>query len=134
MTKQSDDIKAIRQLVQDWHSDWQNSDIESILSLFTEDPVLLPQGQTAIFGKVAIRSLYQAFFAAYTVKGECNIEEVEVSGDLGYVWVNYTLTATPRAEGVPINEDSKTVFLVRRQTDDSWKIARLIDNSNREKA
>lgn len=131
MTKQNDDVKAIRQLVQDWHNGWQDSDIESILSLFTDEPVLLPQGWPPVSGREAIHSLYQSFFEAFTVKGECHIEEVEVSGDLGYIWVNYTLTATPKAEGEPINEDSKTVFIVRRQPDNTWNISRLIDNSNR---
>ena len=52
------------------------------------------------------------------------------SGDLGYIWVSYTLTATPKGEGEVINEDSKTLFIVRRQSDNHWKIARLMDNSN----
>ncbi len=132
MADQSDDVKAIRQLVHDWHDGWQNSDIESILSLFAEYPVLLPQGRPPVSGRKEIRSLYQSFFKVFTVKGECDIEELEVSGDLGYIWVNYTLTATPLAGGKQIEEDSKTIFIVRRQLDNTWKISRLIDNSNRE--
>jgi len=38
MTKQSDDVEAIRQLVQDWHGGWQNSDIAALLALFTDEP------------------------------------------------------------------------------------------------
>lgn len=130
MTKKSDDIKAIREIVQAWHDGWQASDIESILSLFTDDPILLPPGQSPVFGREAIRSLYQTFFDAYTVKGECHVEEIEVSGDLGYVWVNYALTASPKGEGEPIHDNSKSLFLVRRQKDRNWKIARLMVNSN----
>jgi uncharacterized protein (TIGR02246 family) len=133
MANQSDDVAAIKQLVQDWHAGWQDSDVEALLALFTDDPVLMPDGQPSVMGKDAIRSLYEAFFAVYIVKGECDLQEVEVSCDLGYFWVNYTLTATPKAGGAKIKDDSKSVFIVRRQGDDSWKIARLMDNSNREK-
>ena len=132
MTKQSDDIVAIKQLVQDWHAGWLNSDIEGLLALFTNDPVLMPQGQRVVKGKAAIRSLYEAFFAAYTVTGECKLEDIEVSGDLGYFWVNYTLTATPKGEGKVIKDDSKSIFILRRQAESTWKIARLMDNSNKE--
>jgi len=58
--------------------------------------------------------------------------EIEVSGDLGYFWNSYTLTATPKAGGEQIKAEGKSIFIVRRQNDNSWKIARLIDNSDQE--
>lgn len=134
MTKQSDDVEAIKELVQDWHAGWENSDSEALIALFTDDPVLMPERQPVVIGKAAIRSLYDSFFERYTVKGECKVEDIEVSGNLGYFWVNYTLTATPKGEGDQIKDDSKSVFIVRRQADNSWKIARLIANSNRSQA
>jgi len=132
MTQPGDEVRAIEQLMQEWHAGWQNSDIETLLALFTDDAVLMPQGQPIVKGKAAIRSLYEAFFKRYRVNGECQLQEVEVSGDLGYFWVNYTLTATPKGEGEQIKDDSKSVFIVRRLADNAWKIARLMDNSNRE--
>jgi len=133
MTKPSVEVGAIKQLMQDWHTGWQNSDIDALLALFTDDAVLMPQGQPVVKGKAAIRSLYEAFFKSYTVTGDCQLQEVEVSGDLGYLWVNYTLTAKSKMQGKLIKDDSKSVFIVRRQADKAWKIARLMDNSNREK-
>ena len=40
------------------------------------------------------------------------------------------MTATPKADGEPIEDDGKAVFIVRRQIDGSWRIARLIANSD----
>jgi len=60
--------------------------------------------------------------------------EIEVSGDLGYFWSSYTLTVTPKAGGDQINNEGKSIFIIRRQDDNSWKIARLIDNSDREQS
>jgi len=92
----------------------------------------MPQGQPAVTGKDAIRSLYQSFFGEFTVKGKGTVVEIAVSGDLGYFWSNYTLTASPKAGGDQIKGEGRSVFIVKRQNDDSWKIARLIDNSTRE--
>lgn len=132
MTKQRDDVEAIKQLVQDWHAGWENSDTEALLALFTDAPVLMPQGCPEVLGKEAIRCLYQSFFEDFIIKAERTLKEIDVSGDLGYFWVNYTMTATPKAGGDQIKDEGKSVFIARRQDDNAWKIARLIDNSNRE--
>lgn len=133
MNSTSDEIAAIKQLVQAWHNGWQTSDIEVLLALFTEDAILMPQGQSVVRGRDAIRSLYEAFFSAYTVEGDCDLQDIEVCGELGYFWVTYTLTATPKGKGETIRDNSKSMFILRRQTDMSWKIARLMDNSNCER-
>jgi uncharacterized protein (TIGR02246 family) len=132
MSNQCEDVAAIRKLAEDWSAGWDRGDTEALLSLYTDDPVLMPQGQPAVTGKNAIRAIYQSFFGEFTVKGEGEVVEVEASGDLGYFWNRYALTATPRAGGELIRGEGKSVFIVRRQGDGSWKIARLIDNSDQE--
>jgi uncharacterized protein (TIGR02246 family) len=134
MNRQSEDVVAIKKLAEDWSAGWNSSDTEALLSLYTDDPILMPQGQPAVIGRNAIRSLYQSFFNGFTVNGEGKVVEVEVSGDLGYFWSSYTLTATPKAGGNQIKDEGKSVFIVRRNEDNSWKIARLIDNSDREQS
>jgi uncharacterized protein (TIGR02246 family) len=134
MSRQSEDMAAIRRLAEEWSAGWDRGDTEALLSLYTDDPVLMPQGQPAVFGKDAIRSLYRSLFEACSIKGDGKFVEAEVSGDLGYFWTRYTLTATPRAGGDPVRGEGKSLFIVRRQADNSWKIARLIDNSDREGA
>ncbi len=132
MTRQSEEVVAIKKLAKDWSTGWNSSDTEALLSLYTDDPILMPQGQPVVIGKNAIRSVYQSFFNEFTVKGKGKVVEVVVSGDLGYFWSSYTLTATPKAGGEQIKDEGKSVFIVRRQDNNSWKITRLIDNSDRE--
>lgn len=132
MTRQSKDVAAIKKLAKDWSTGWNRSDIETLLSLYTNDPILIPQGQPAVIGKKAIRARYKSFFKEFTVKGKGKIVEVAVSGDLGYFWSSYTLTATPKAGGDQIKGEGRSVFIVKRHDDNSWKIARLIDNSAQE--
>ena len=91
-----------------------------------------------IIGKEAIRELYQYVFENYAFASDENYTrrtdveqmEVEVDGDLGYIWSKYTNTETPKAGGETIEDHGHSVIIVRRQHDGSWKIARLIANSD----
>lgn len=130
MIKQTEDIAAIKQLVEDWRTGWLAGDSEALLALYTDDPVLMPQSQPLLMGKEAIGSLYQALFEEYTIEGGGELLEVEVAGDWGYFWSTYTVTAIPKAGGDSVTDNGKSIFIVRRQPDNSWKIARLISNSD----
>jgi uncharacterized protein (TIGR02246 family) len=130
MSNRNEDIRAIKQLAADWRSGWLTGDTGSLLSLYGDAPVLMPQDQPAVIGKDAIRSLYQSVLKEYDFQSEDTLKEVEVSGDWGYFWSTYTLTATPKAGGKPIKSAGKSVFIVKREPGGAWKIARLIDNSD----
>ncbi len=130
MATQPEDIAAIRQLAADWRAGWLSGDVDALLALYADDPVVMPWGQPAASGKAAIRALYEPVFRDYTIQSEERVVEVEASGELGYFWVSYHLKATPKAGGVPLVEVGKAVFIVRRVLG-AWKIARLIDNSDR---
>ncbi len=130
MTKQQD-LDAIRQLLQDWHAGWLAGDAETLLALLTDDPLLLPWGQPAVSGRDGIRALYQGVFRDFAIRGEMKLMEVEVSGDLGYFWCTYRLRMVPKGEGEALGEEGKAVFIVKRAHGGAWKIARLIDNSDR---
>ena len=131
MDSRSQDTEAIRQLAADWRSGWLAGDADALLSLYSDEPVLMPQGQPAVSGKDAIRALYEAVLNEVAIRSEGTLMEVEASGDWGYFWSTYKLTATPKAGGAPIESEGKSLFIVKRQASGAWKIARLIDNSSR---
>jgi uncharacterized protein (TIGR02246 family) len=128
--KGSDDIAAIRQLAARWRAGWLAGDADALVSLYAERPVLMPQGRPAIFGKAAIRSLYRAVLGEVQIESQGALREVEAAGDWGYFWSTYVLRVTPKGGGEPIRSKGKSVFIVRRQCDGTWRIARLIDNSD----
>jgi uncharacterized protein (TIGR02246 family) len=132
MTQRNEDIDAIKRLAKDWRSGWLAGNADLLLSLFADDPVLLPQGQPAVVGKDAIRPLYQSVLKEYTFESQSKLMDVEASGDWGYFWSTYQLKATPKAGGKPFEDEGKSVFIVKREHGGDWKIARLIDNSDRE--
>ena len=127
-----EDLAAIKRIALDWNAGWDSGNVEALLALYEDNPILMPQGQPAIIGKDAIRLLYQSVFKDFIIKGKGKVVEVEVSGNLGYFWSSYSLTATPKAGGDPLTSKGKSLFIVKRQDDKSWKIARLFDNSDEE--
>lgn len=130
MNRQNEDLEAIRQLAETWRTGWLTGNANSLLSLFVGEPVLLPQDQVAVTGKEAIRLLYEAVLNEFDFRSESAVKEVVVSGDLGYFWSTYVLTATPKAGGEPVKIAGKSLFIVRREPEGVWKIARLMDNSD----
>ncbi len=126
------DIAAINSLFQNWGAGWDTGDVELLLSLYNDDPILLSQAQPPVVGKDAIRSQYLALFKDFSVKGIGEVVEIEASGDLAYLWSRYTLTANPKVGGEQVTGKGKSIFILKRQKDNSWKIARLIDNSDTE--
>jgi uncharacterized protein (TIGR02246 family) len=130
MNNYPEDLAAINKIASDWDTGWDSGDVEALLSLYADNPILLPQGQPAIIGKDEIRLLYQSVFKDHIIQGKGEVVEVESSGNLGYFWSSYSLTATPKASGDQITSKGKSLFIVKRQDDNSWKIALLMDNSD----
>jgi ketosteroid isomerase-like protein len=90
----------------------------------------MPQDQPVVTGKAAIRPLYEAVLNEFDFQSEGTVKEVVVSGDVGYFWSAYALTATPKAGGDPMKVTGKSLFIVRREPGGAWKITRLMDNSD----
>ena len=130
MTKQNEDIEAIKQLAETWSHGWLAGDADLLLSLYADEPVVMPQDQPPVIGKGAIRPLYEAVLKEFDFQSDGTVKEVAVSGDLGYFWSAYTLTATPKAGGEAMKVTGKSLFIVRRNPEGAWKIARLMDNSD----
>ncbi len=130
MSGQNKDLQALKQLAADWRSGWLAGDADLLLSLWGPDPVVLPQEQPAVVGKHAIRKAYQSVLKAFDFKSKSKLVEVEASGDLGYIWSTYKLTATPKTGGKPSESAGKSLFIVKRQPGGAWKIVRLMDNSD----
>ena len=129
MSKRRRDIRAIKRLAAKWRAGWLAGDADTLLSLYADEPVLMPQGQPAIVGKDAIRPLYHTVLREVAIKSRGKLMEIEVSGDWGYFWSTYALTATPKAGGKPIRSKGKSLFIVKQERG-TWKIARLMDNSD----
>ncbi len=125
------DIEAVKNLTEEYDAAINSGDLDSWVSLYTDDAVRMPPNSPALVGKDAIRSVMQSSFEKYTFDIKETAEEVIVAGDWAFARGTYTYTITPKAGGEPIGDDSgKWMAFHKRQPDGSWKIYRNIFNSD----
>jgi uncharacterized protein (TIGR02246 family) len=119
-----DDAIAIRELVAAWMNATRSGDIETVLSLMTDDVVFLLPGRRSMIGKdaFAAASRSQTGEAAPTVDGRSEIEEIQVLGDWAFARSNLTVTVTPR-DGAPVRRAGYTLSLFRKEHG-RWLLAR----------
>ncbi len=124
------DIEVIKNLTEEYDAAINSGDLDSLVSLYTDDAVRMSPNMPALVGKDAIRSVMQSSFKKYTIDLKKTIEEVIVCDDLAFVRGTSTVTSTPKVGGEPIRHTGKWVTFNKRQPDGSWRIYRHIYNYN----
>ena len=88
-----------------------------------------PPEQPAQAGKVGVKSVYGALFAAFNVVLSINTEEEVVLGESGYWRGTWKASLAPKAGGDAVEAEGKFLTINRREADGGWKIHRNIWNS-----
>ena len=99
----------------------------SVVDLWTEDAVVMFTNAPAVTGRDAA---WEMISNAATYEQTRTTDELVVSGDLAFVRWASTGTFTPKDGGEPSEFDIKGITILQRQPDNSWKMARIILNSN----
>jgi uncharacterized protein (TIGR02246 family) len=119
-----EDEQQIRDLVATFWSASQSGDVDTVLSLMTEDVVFLVAGRPP---------MHKPEFAALSrpppgtapsplqVRGE--IKEVSVSGDLAFLWSELEVTVQPPGVAFPVRRAGHTLSVFRRVAG-RWLLAR----------
>jgi uncharacterized protein (TIGR02246 family) len=117
------DEQQIRELVATWMSATRSGDIDTVLSLMTEDVVFLVAGQPP-FGKQKFAEMLRPAPGALMprIDGHSEIQEIQISGDWAFMWSRLRVEVTPPA-GKPARRDGHTLTVLRRQ-DGQWRVAR----------
>jgi uncharacterized protein (TIGR02246 family) len=123
------DTRAVNALINQYAAAHNSNDAAANLAILADDAIVMLPDQAAIEGKQAIKSFVEAAFKERTYKIAPTPLETQVAGDWAYVRVNFTGTVTPKS-GSPMEISYKFLWICRRQLDGSWKIYRLITNSN----
>lgn len=118
------DEEQIRELVQTWQSATKAGDIDTVLSLMTEDVVFLVPGRPPM-SKTEFAALSQVPHGSPRPKfeGAAVIKEIQVSGDMAYLWSKLSVTVTPPGAEQPIERAGHTLTVLRR-VGGKWLLAR----------
>ena len=123
------DMKAINFLRSQMIAAFNSNDPAVIAATYTDDAIVMPTNQTAVEGKQAIQGYYAARFKQNLAEIALKVLETRVMGDWAYDRGDSTITVTGKS-GKPVEQSSKYLVIVKRQSDGSWKVHRAIDSSN----
>lgn len=123
----AEDLAAISRIHQQYVAAHNDSDADKMVALFTEDAVLMPMDEPSLSGRPKIREHYEEFFDQNPSAIELSPIETRVTGDWAFERIQVKVTL-PDGKGDDRHADVKYLWILQRQPDRSWKIARAIYN------
>ena len=127
-TNHEADVQAILDFEQSVFDAQIRGDFEAWVDSFTEDAIVMAPGEPALISKHAIAEWHAPYFGQHDLHEETDEREVEVVGDWAYIRAHWTWTLTPKGGGTAIESTGNSIWILSRQPDNSWKIARGIYN------
>ena len=118
------DEEQIRQLVANWMAATKSGDVQTILSLMSDDVVFLVPGRPPMHkAEFASTARAQASKTAPAIVGTSEIQEIQVLGDWAFMWTRLSVRVTPR-DGSPAQERAGHTLSVLRKEQGKWVLAR----------
>lgn len=121
---------AIDQLHQKDMAALKTHNIDMLVSLVTEDCIMLPPALRPLCGRDAIRNFLSDKFIEWktynVARYDQEFEEVEVIGNVAYEWGTSKGVYYMKNGGPGIFENSRIFRILRSQPDGSWKISRMM--------
>jgi len=118
------DEQAIRDLIATWLRVSAAGDIDQILPLMTEGVVFLVAGQSPMRGRDAFAASFANWQGKFSLETECEVQEIQVSGDLAYCWTKLLVTMTPVDGGAENRRSGHTLTVLCKNADNQWQIFR----------
>ena len=125
MTENTPERTAIEATIFAYFEALNDANIDAILDLYSNDPVMLPFLQPAVLGTDAVRANYESTFQLIRFEVLTAIQEVvEMSPEWAYVRTDTSGTFTPTRTGEGAPSAFHELFLLRKTGDGRWQIAR----------
>src|SRR5215468_5926128 len=118
------DEDEIRGLVAAWLAATKAGDIETVLSLMTDDVVFLVPGQLPM-GKATFAAAAKAQSGKDAPKfdGTSEIQEIKVLGDWAFMWTKLRVVITTPGGGQSMTRAGHTLSILKKQNG-KWVVAR----------
>ncbi len=125
----ANDEDAIRSMINDLIAADNRSDLQSVLTHYTNDATLMPPGKASISGMEKLRENYKNIFATTRLELATKIEGVEVNRFSALAWGHNSGKAISlKDSSTRIINDKYLAHLIKEKGE--WKIERLIWNSD----
>jgi uncharacterized protein (TIGR02246 family) len=98
--------------------------LPQLLSLMAEDVIFFASGQPPLRGKDAFATAFRSALGHVRINAISEIQEIRVSGEMGYCWNHFSVTLTPLDGGPPKRSKGHTLTIMRKTRDSRWVVAR----------
>jgi len=121
--KQSDE-QAIRDLMDTWLRATSAGDLQTVLTLMSDDAVFLVPGQPPMHGKRAFAEAFQSMVPMVRIEATHENREIQVHGDIAWCWSYLSVTITPRHGGQSSRRAGYTLSILRKEPAGNWVVIR----------
>jgi len=123
-------LQAIQELHKKDQAASLEGDVETLLSLFTDDGVVIPAEGEVIKGKDGLRKMLEQNFKAMKeymlVEYKHDFKEIKIMREYAYEWGMYSGTYKSKKNNKEISGSGKIMRILQQQKDGSWKVSRSI--------
>lgn len=122
------DLAAITRQLDRYEQALNSSDVDTVMKLYAEDAVFMPQHSLPAEGRDAVRTAYVHVFDTIHLDIDFTIDEIAVlSHDWAYARTRSNGTVKVLAsDQPPAPEANQELFLMHRESDGQWRFARYI--------
>jgi uncharacterized protein (TIGR02246 family) len=117
----SDDVRAIRNLIDRWMKASKAGDTAAVLNMMTDDVVFMTCGREP-FGKEEFAST-SAAMKDMKVDGTAEVRELAITGDWAWARTHLTVSVT-MPDGKEMRRSGYTLTILTKGMDGRWLIAR----------
>jgi uncharacterized protein (TIGR02246 family) len=117
--------EGVTALLAEYNEALNASSTDAVMPLYAEDGVFMPPYSQSAVGSAAVRKAYDAVFKAITLNVKFTIAEiVELGPGWAFARTNSAGTTTDHATGRKGAEGNQELFILKKDQDGTWKIAR----------
>jgi uncharacterized protein (TIGR02246 family) len=130
LAKRTGDEEAVRMLILEALDIIRSHDFDRYFDLFADDAIWMMPASFKDVGIKEARAFYR-FTAKFWFDQQTTVDEVSVSGDTAIVRVGFDgfLRSKFDESAPPLRSISRHIWVLKKQFDGSWKIARDIWNN-----
>ncbi len=120
--------QEIQNLLENYQRGLNEGDVDVVRSVYADDAVFIGQPVPTATGKDEIVALYADVFSKLDFNVQFDIQDIELSGDLGFVRTRSHGTIVPKGQDPQGGEGNREVFVLKK-IDGEWKFYRYIFNA-----
>ncbi|MGE3177346.1 MAG: nuclear transport factor 2 family protein [Vicinamibacterales bacterium] len=124
-TEAAQNTQEIETILKTYETALNGNDIETILGLYGDSPIFMPQHAAALVGRDAVRAGYAHVFSTIKLSVRFDVHEVQDAGE--WAWARTSSAGRTRilSSGAEVAEGNNELFVFRREKG-AWKIHRYL--------